>query len=317
MTSNHSPNRPSNYSRLLRQLTLAAVVLALTPAMALGQDSNQADGRPIKPAGGLALGVYDPNATFSTDNDVSVEHLFLPWEDVDLTTLAIADDYARSRGRTLLVTIEPWTWAEEKRTLSSPLLQGIMDGAYDTNIAAICGELGKFSTPTTIRWAQEMEDNTGRFPWAGWTPDDYKAAYRKFVSECRELAPNAKFMWSPKGLANLADFYPGDDVVDEVGLSVFGLQQYDNDKFGHDRTFAEILKPGYDLALQFNKPIYVAELGYVGSAAYVANWARETLQPVPAFPELTGASYFNDKEVAPWPDGYGLPDWRVTNNTLN
>jgi len=61
---------------------------------------------------------------------------------------------------------------------------------------------------------------------------------------------------------------------DVVGLSVFGLQQYDRDNFGKERTFAEALEPGYRLVERFGKPIVVAELGYEGDEAYVRNWAE-------------------------------------------
>ena len=65
------------------------------------------------------------------------------------------------------------------------------------------------------------------------------------------------------------------------------------------------------LAAKFNKPICVAELGYVGDAGYVRNWAEEALKPDTRFPKLACVVYFNDKEVAPWPGHYGLPNWRV------
>jgi beta-mannanase len=280
------------------------------------QDNAHQDGRPIKPPNGLALGVYDPHGEFGDDKDVSIEHVFLPWEDVDLSMLAAASSYARDRGRSLLVTVEPRSWPESKRIQPHDLLRGILDGAYDANVAAICSEIGRLSTPTTIRWAHEMEDITGRFPWAGWAPEDYKAAYRKFVTGCKALAPNARFMWSPKGLKNLADYYPGDDVVDAIGLSIYGLQKYDWAKVGRDRTFAELLRPGYDRVMRYKKPIYVAEVGYAGKADYVRNWSNSLLRPDPMFAELKGVVYFNEKEVTPWPEGYGLPDWRVSANTL-
>jgi beta-mannanase len=100
-------------------------------------------------------------------------------------------------------------------------------------------------------------------------------------------------------------------VVDMVGVSVFGLQNYDVDKFGHARSFAEVLKPKYDRVLDFGKPIYVAELGYEGPISYVQDW-QETVAVVNAnFPELVGIVYYNHKEVYPWPENYGLPNWRV------
>jgi beta-mannanase len=286
-------------------------------ALAQGAVPAPGDNRPISSPGSLPLGVYDPHGDFSSDSSVKIEHLFMPWEDVDLSTLNTADAYARERGRTLLITVEPWTWSQEKRITPEALLKGMLAGTYDGNIAAICGAAGKLKAPTTIRWAQEMEDNKGRFPWAAWGPKDYQTSYRKFVGECKAVTNNLKFMWSPKGLATLQSYYPGDEVVDSIGLSVFGLQKFDRDNFGHDRTFAEILKPSYDLAAKFGKPIYVAELGYVGDSDYVRNWATSVLQPYPQFPRLVGVVYFNDKEVWPWPKDYGLPNWRVTSNVVN
>jgi beta-mannanase len=302
----------------MRQLSSHVFAFALaTLGLAAGLTAVMADGRPIPPSNPVKFGVYDPAGDFQNDSTPSMEHLFLPWEDIDLSTLAAADAYARARGRTVLITVEPWSWDQSKRVGSATLLDGILSGQYDGNIAALCTEIGKMQSQTTVRWAQEMEDDsTDRFTWAGWSPADYIAAYRRVVDICRPLAPAARFMWSPKGLPKLVDYYPGDDVVDEIGLSVFGLQAYDNGEYGHDRTFSEILKQGYDLVLPYNKPIYVAEVGYVGNAQYVQNWAQTVLVNDPQFSELVGVLYFNDKEVAPWPKDYGLPNWKVTDNTL-
>ena len=140
--------------------------------------------------------------------------------------------------------------------------------------------------------------------------------YRHFVDRCRAGAARAKFMWSPKGLPGLERYYPGDAYVDVVGLSVFGLEPYDRTIYGRDRTFAESLQAGYDLVTKFNKPICVAELGYVGKIDYVRNWAENTLKLDPHFSKLSCVVYFDDKEVAPWPLNLGLPDWRVTSNVL-
>ena len=274
------------------------------------------DNRPIVYPDSVAFGAYDPHGDFGDDRNVKIEALFLPWQDVDLTSLREADDYARQRGRTLLITVEPWTWSKTERISPPALLEGILSGRYDGNIAAICEIVGNFKTPTTIRWAQEMEDTRIRFSWQGWTGPQYIAAYRYFVDHCRASAPRAKFMWSPKGLLALEQYYPGDAYVDSIGLSVFGLQPYDRDSFSLDRTFAEALRDGYDLVAKFNKPICVAEVGYVGKIDYVHNWAENALKPDPSFPKLACVVYFDDKEVSPWQPNYGLPDWRVTSNVL-
>ena len=298
-------------------LGLATLLAAVWAAPLMAQTTAEPrDNRPIVYPDSAAFGAYDPHGDFGDDRKVKIEALFLPWQDVDLAILREADGYARQRGRTLLITVEPWTWSRAERISPPALLQGILSGRYDGNIAAICDIVGTFKTPTTMRWAQEMEDPRLRFSWQGWSGPQYIAAYRHFVDRCRASAPRAKFMWSPKGLPGLEKYYPGDAYVDAVGLSVFGLQPYDRDTFGHDRTFAEALRTGYDLVTRFNKPIWVAELGYVGKTDYVQNWTENTLKPEPSFPKLAGVVYFDDKEVAPWPPNYGLPDWRVTSNIL-
>ena len=290
---------------------LAAAVFAAFAGSALAAGEGA---RPLAQPNGLFFGAYDPHGDFGNDSLSTIEHLFLPWEDVDLTSLAAADSYAAERGRTLLVTIEPWTWSQSKHIAPEDLRAGIMSGQYDGNISAICSVLASFKSPTTIRWAQEMEDTTGRFIWADWDPADYIAAYRRVVETCRAIAPNVAFMWSPKGNDNLGDYYPGDDVVDVVGLSVFGLQANDHFEAGRDRAFSELVRAGYLEAAKFGKPVYVAEVGYSGDAAYVESWASELLSALPQFPLLQGVVYFNDRDVVSWPHDLGIPNWQVTSN---
>jgi beta-mannanase len=293
----------------------------LATAFVLGAGATSAKAPPSGPMFSVenqrGYGAYDPPGDFRDDKNANIEHLFLPWEDVDLASLGDAEAYALARGRSLLITVEPWTWSEDWRISADQLRDRILSGGYDANMAAICQITAQMKVPVTIRWGQEMEDKASRFTWAGWNPEDYIAAYRRVVDVCRKEAPNVTFMWSPKGVDGLEKYYPGDDYVDVVGLSVFGLQRWDLDKYGKDRSFAEALKPGYDRVVGFNKPVVVAEFGAVGDAAYVDSWTKDARYgPLPDFGRLTAVVYFNQREVYPWPDGYGLPDWRVTKNVL-
>ena len=58
-----------------------------------------ADKRPTLHADGIRFGAYDPHGDFTGQTGVATEHLFLPWEDVDLDSLALADAYAMERKR--------------------------------------------------------------------------------------------------------------------------------------------------------------------------------------------------------------------------
>ena len=109
----------------------------------------------------------------------------------------------------------------------------------------------------------------------------------------------------------MADFYPGDQYVDEIVLSVFGYQPYDKINFGGDRTFAQALEPGYRLVEGYGKPIIVAELGYEGDLDYVTRWAKAVATPHSEFPRLAAVVHFNTRETHQWPLNMGLPNWRI------
>jgi beta-mannanase len=275
------------------------------------------DKRPIITADSVTPGAYDPHADYTNDSNSKIEHLFLPWEDVDLATLSAADAYARERGRSLLITVEPWSWARDWRVGPEDLLSGILGGRYDANMSAVCSAAAQLKSPVTIRWAQEMEDNDGQFTWAFWNAEGYVNAYRHVIDICRKHLPSAQYMWSPKGEEGLEAFYPGDKYVDIIGLSVFGYQPYDKLEVGRDTTFVERTKPGYDRVTGFGKPIAIAELGYEGNDEYARDWAAEANKPHAEFPDMTAVVYFNDREVYPWPRNVGRPDWRVANHPLD
>jgi endoglucanase len=263
------------------------------------------------PPGTLPFGAYDPDGDFADDPVPVIEHLFLPWEDVFLPSLTDADAYALERNRALLITIEPWTWTRDERNTAEALREGIFDGSYDENMRAICAGIGSLQSPVTVRWGHEMEVDDGQFIWSNWQPQTYVAAYQRMITICREVAPQINAMWSPLGNEGMEAYYPGDEFVDLVGLTVFGLQAFDQLNFDRDRSFVEILAPRYERAVAFGKPVVVAELGYSGSQAYVDAWENSVRVERAEFPALVGVVYFNQREVYPWPDGLGLPDWRL------
>ena len=101
-------------------LALSGAVLAANlplgvPAAGTRANEQVADKRPTITDASIDFGAYDPHGDFGSDKNVKIEHLFLPWEDVDLATLSIADDYALQRKRTLLITVEPWSWLVDRR----------------------------------------------------------------------------------------------------------------------------------------------------------------------------------------------------------
>jgi hypothetical protein len=104
-------------------------------------------------------------------------------------------------------------------------------------------KIGKWGKPTFMRFGHEM--NGSWYPWAEWNDKnrnqrrdpgedtgfyaaDYCRAYRNVASLFRKYAPNVALVWCPNsgllgGLRRdvFTPWYPGDDVVDWVGLDVY------------------------------------------------------------------------------------------------
>lgn len=288
---------------------IAAVMLfTLNSGSAPAQSGNL---HPVVADGESRLGVYDPAGAFGGASSISLEHIYLPLIGVDLQSLRQAGSYAAARHRDLLITVEPWSWDGRWNIANEESIEQIVAGKRDEEIVSLCTTIGGLPSATIVRWGHEMEARTERYAWTLLPPEDYIAGYRHFVSLCRQHAPAAQFMWSPMGEPGLVSFYPGDDVVDVIGLSVFALQQYEHDLHGRDRNVADIARERYERVLQYRKPVYIAELGCAGDEGYVRECIRQFRTLDGPLSELVGVVYFNDIEPAAWPQGYGRPDWRL------
>lgn len=263
----------------------------------------------------LQIGVYDPHEQYGLSDGPSIEHVFIYWQSVDAPMLAAKMRLAAERGRTLLVTVEPYTKAENWRDGGNRLFKDILGGKFDDQIRTVCNTISTFPGKYWIRWGHEMEDPSSRYPWARGDPDGYIKAYRYFADACKELAPRARLVWSPKGNAGLGEYFPGSHYVDIIGVALWGLEKWDIDTYGKRRSFIESFAEKYRRVEKFRKPVIIAELGISGSASYRERWMTQISRlsgGATSFPLLAGVVYFNDKEPYHWPDGYGSPDWSKT-----
>ncbi|SEQ72780.1 endoglucanase [Faunimonas pinastri] len=257
----------------------------------------------------LRLGAYDPERRLAGMSGLSVHHAFIAWNDV--STVPEERHYARSLGRQLLLTVEPWPRKRDSEAERETLFADITAGRYDAEISALCATLpGEGEEEVLLRWGHEMEDPDGRYPWAQQDPAGFIAAYRYVVRACRALVPHLRFVWSPKGESGLARYYPGAGDVDLVGLSVFGLEAADMDNTGSAQDFPAALSAKYRRVVRFGKPLVIAELGVAGGSDYRRAWLDSIATGARQFPLLRMAVYFDDRESSAW-TGYGTPDWRL------
>jgi len=255
------------------------------------------------PADRITMGAYDPWQSFA-GLGLDLEHRYVRQDRPDLLVEALA----RTRGRrTLLVTVEPFP--PERSTEN--VLEVIAEGRRDEEIRRLARAAGDAKPqPLLLRWGHEMElDNL--YPWSDRDPRTYRAAYRRVVELFRkEGASNVRWVWSPAGEPEAAPYYPGDDVVDYVGLTVLGDAGWDAIFGRPPRSFADLLAPKYEVVAGFGKPILIAELGVSGTPARQREWLLAAGAALKNSPRLRAVSYSADINApnSRLPSG---PDWRV------
>lgn len=299
--------------QLLAVLSAAAADVDATGTNARGPNSSSHRVTPV------LLGAYDPHDALRDSDTPRIEHVFVFWQAVDDAMLATKMRLAETKGRTLLVTVEPYTKAANWRDGGDHLFTDIVGGGFDREITTVCDAIARYRGEHWIRWGHEMERSTDRYPWARGDASGYVAAYRYFVDACRKIAPHARIVWSPKGEGGLHAYYPGDDYVDLIGVSVWGLEKWDRERHGRPRSFTETFDEKYRRVAKFGKPVIIAEFGVAGRKRYRQDWKSEIRalsKRRNPFPMLSAIIYFYDKEPYHWPAGHGSPDWRIAGSEL-
>jgi glycosyl hydrolase family 26 len=132
----------------------------------------------------------------------------------------------------------------------------VMDDAYLRQFARDAAGSGG---PVFLRFASEMNG-----PWTMYhgDPKKYRYKFRLVSGVMREEAPNVAMVWTPycTPLRPIPDYYPGDDVVDWVGVNVYSVHHHDGDLDhpAHREDPTELLEPIYELYAD-RKPIQISE----------------------------------------------------------
>jgi cellulose synthase (UDP-forming) len=257
----------------------------------------------------LDIGAYDPDLALH-DRQLNIEQWYVRQDDPEMLAGALA--YAENR-RTPMVTIEPWPAVGSH---NQDVLGDIVNGSSDDDLRRLA-RIAAAHQPQVIlvRWGHEME-LANLYPWGDRQPELYQAAFRRMVGVFRETgASNVRFVWSPAGNANAVEYYPGDDVVDYLGVTVLGDADWDANFGLPAQSFDDIFGPRYRLLEPFGKPIIISEMGVSGTPEYQAEWLRSAADSVLRYPMLRAMVYFD--AINPHVNGLPTePDWRISGEAL-
>jgi beta-mannanase len=262
------------------------------------------------PPAQAVLGVYDPAQMFQ-HSAVTIEHHFVPWRPHHAQELQNALQQIQKNQRSPMISLEPWPWNIPGMTRES-LLQDIVAGKYDATIDRSLKTIQQLApTEVLLRWGHEM-DVVGQYPWSVADASLYIAAYRHMVLRSRQLGiNNIRWVWSPAGNQNAVHYWPGEDVVDIVGISIYATIEWHPDGHNSLPSFARLMREKYGFAQRWHKPVMVAEVGVNAAPAEQKVWLTQAIQQLGKFPKVIAWVYFNQIQPEIVPLAIGQPDWSL------
>ena len=266
----------------------------------------------------LRFGVGTPGGLAATDEVAAVASLVgeQPSMVLAFTDFAAAPpiaglDAVRGLGADPIVTWEPWKHlGGDNYDWSAFTMASIIAGVHDDYLYRWADELAAWGQPVYLRFAHEP--NGTWYPWSpagGTSAQSYVQAWRHVRSIfATKNVQNVRWIWAPNvvlGDEKLADWYPGDDVVDVVGVD--GYNWGTSIPGGTWTSPKSLFGESFDQIREFapDKPILVTEVGSAESGGSKPKWIADLVDYLAGASAVSGFVWFDyDKET----------DWRISSS---
>jgi len=205
-------------------------------------------------------------------------------------------------------------------------LDRIIAGEFDADLGAWADQANAFGTPLIVEYGTEVNGdwNPWSAPYNGGLdvgPAKFRAAYRHIVELMRPRAPNITWALHYAGQSfpggdprNVpAAYYPGDDVVDWVGISAYGSERSNDTRCNSFRSLVDDILPQLRAATA-TKPLFIFEFGNTSTDpdCPAGPWVRDAFADLLGgrWPELRGFCWWQQKFVD-GPSKGGTTDYLV------
>jgi hypothetical protein len=197
----------------------------------------------------------------------------------------------------------------------------VKDDAYLNQLA---DDMARSGAKIFLRFASEMN---GTWSIYNRSPAEYRRAFRVVYDVMHRRAPNVALVWCPycTPTSNIANFYPGDDATDWVGVNMYSVTYHNNsikDPAENEHP-CDLLNYVYNLYAA-RKPIMICEYAATHSSA-VEGIARPDFafrkiltlyNALPRlYPRVKSINYFDSNNLQ-FVTERAYNDYSVTDDTL-
>lgn len=202
-------------------------------------------------------------------------------------------------GETLVIFWEAMDYNREPAKQPEFSDDAINSGQWDQEIRDLAAAMHDYTAPVIFVPFSEMNGDwtpTGQGLYAN-TPDKYKMAYRKVWNIFHEPSiynDKVKFAWvvNNEPADVIADYFPGRDVVDYVGLDGFNW----GDPW---QSYTEAFTPSLKELHKLGRPILITSFASAAGPEKAA-WMHDAFLRIQTNPHIVGWIWFNFKKEQDW-----------------
>jgi len=215
-------------------------------------------------------------------------------------------------------------WSAQATPFANVTIQAtaasIASGAHDAAIAAFASKVKSWVDQGGGRslFVAPLQEMNGDWTVYGMNPAAFKVAYGKFVDAFRSAGldeTTVRFVFAPNGWSTppyeIADYYPGDGIVDLIGISTYNFGTSIDRWTTVPETMGGAIAELRTLAP--DKPYMIAQVASSDIGGNRDAWIRELFAYTASDPNVVGFLWFNlNKETdwRIWKDSTVAPGWR-------
>lgn len=215
------------------------------------------------------IGFYAHSNNTSVEDITTTQHLAIN------VTEQISDETIQQTLAELSSTKPNLITIKTRGTSQENVLQKVVDGNFDAKVKTICNSLANTKQPVYLRWNPEMEVPVTLYPWQFQSSALYAEAFRRFAKLAKQLLPNAKIVWGPAGYPGAEEYWPGNDVVDVISVTVNSKSELQATGYPRTKDMTVLLKRKIHRMRFMDKPILI-----LGAEDTTANKLAKEFLPV-------------------------------------
>jgi beta-mannanase len=156
----------------------------------------------------------------------------------------------------------------------------IINGLYDKKLEYIIQTILLKNKNIYVRLMPEMEVPVYKFRWQNLSGEQYIESYRYLFMKLKNLNPNLKFVWGPTGFMGAEEYYPGNDVVDFMSITLRNASESLFTGYPAYTDLKDEIHRKFHRLRFFNHPVIILNNQIINNRSTIFNFVNDEIDSI-------------------------------------